>query len=207
MLSADPEENLWLLGQLARDPIDNTKSGCLGVVVDCVRLRLAREDVNRERERLENERMTEYNNLVKNRVAQATLIKQLGLQGAKAKMRQLQLSQTAAKNTDYCAVMYRFARLIDRVFEYFRVRGMKMEPFQLDLFRGVVLGVSGKQFGDALFRYKHTLLEKLGLTPLGSDNYDHVNPALSHFYHVEKRYSQYAKPYTLCLAQGSVAKV
>ncbi|KAK2813462.1 hypothetical protein Q5P01_000831 [Channa striata] len=65
-----------------------------------------------------------------------------------------------------------------------------MEPFQLELFRGVVLGVTKAQFGDSLFRHKHALLSALGLEPLGSESYDHTNPALSHLYRVEKEFSR-----------------
>ena len=83
---------------------------------------------------------------------------------------------------------------------------MRMEPFQLELFRGVVLGVTKNQFGDSLFKYKHALLAKLSLAPLGSENYDHVNPTLSHLHHVEREFSRYANPYTLCLAPRQCGK-
>lgn len=170
-----------------------------------MRARLSKDESDREMEQMENERMTVYNCLIGDRLAQAALIKELGLEGAKARMRQLQLHGASLKDKSN-SVMYRFEHLIDRVFEYFQVKGMKMEPFQLELFRGVVLGVTKNQFGDALFKYKHPLLDKLGLAPLGSENYDHVNPALSHFYQVEKEFSRYANPYTLCLAPRQCGK-
>ena len=202
-LSTNPEDCLWLLGNVVRDPIDNSRSVPVGVAVDCVRTRLSKDYRNREREQMENNRMTEYNRLITDRVAQAALIKELGLEGAKARMRRLQ--GACVKDTSG-SVMYRFERLIHRVFEYFQVKGMRMEPFQLELFRGVVLGVTRSQFGDALFKYKHALLDKLGLAPLGSESYDHVNPALSHCYHVEREFSRYANPYTLCLAPRQCGK-
>lgn len=201
----DPEETLWLIGDLVKDPIDNARLKPVGVAVDCVRARLSKDDSDRTRARVENERMTEYNRLMKDRFAQAALIKELGLEGAKARMRELQLHGASVKDKSI-SVMYRFERLIDRVFEYFQVKGMRMEPFQLELFRGVVLGITKNQFCDNLFKYKHALLQKLGLAPLGSENYDHVNPALSHFYHVEREFSRYANPYTLCLAPRQCGK-
>ncbi|KAK2829950.1 hypothetical protein Q5P01_017881 [Channa striata] len=83
---------------------------------------------------------------------------------------------------------------------------MRMEAFQLELFRGVVLGVTKAQFGDSLCRHKHAVLSALGLEPLGSESYDHTNPALSHLYRVEKEFSRYANPYTLCLAPRQCGK-
>ncbi|KAE8277920.1 hypothetical protein D5F01_LYC24039 [Larimichthys crocea] len=204
-LSSNPEETSWLLSESVRDPIDNSRMVPVGVAVDCVRTSLSKDDCSRDKERTENERMAEWNRLTKDRLAQAALIKELGLEGAKAKMRQLQL-HGASERDKSGSVMYRFECLIDRVFEYFQVKGMRMEPFQLELFRGVVLGVTRSQFGDALFKYKHGLLNKLGLAPLGSESYDHINPTLSHFYHVERTFSHYANPYTLCLAPRQCGK-
>lgn len=204
-LSTNPGETLWLLSELVRDPIDNSRSVPVGVAIDCVRARLSKDDSDREREQMENERMTECNRLKKDRLAQAALIKELGLEGAKARMRELQLHSASVKDKSR-SVMYRFERLIDRMFEYFRVKGMRMEPFQLELFRGVVLGITKNQFGDTLFKYKHALLEKLGLAPLGSESYNYVDPALSHFYQVERAFSHYANPYTLCLAPRQCGK-
>lgn len=205
LLSSNPDEVLWLLSELTKDPIDSSKSLAVAVTVDCMRNRLSKVDRNREQQRLQHERLTEYNRLVKDRVAQASLIRQLGLEGAKTRIRELQLTNALIKDTS-SSVMYRVSCLIDRVFEYFRVKGMKMEPFQLELFRGVVLGVTRNQLGDSLFKYKHTLLTKLGLDPLGSNFYDYVNPNLSHRYHVEKEFSRYANPYTLCLAPRQCGK-
>lgn len=162
-------------------------------------------DRNGEREQLENERMTEYNRLVSDRFAQAALIKEHGLERAKARMHDLQLHNASSKDKS-SSVMFRFSRMIDRVFEYFQVKGMRMEPFQLELLRGVVLGVTTNQLGEALFKYKHALLAKLGLAPLGSETYDYVNPNLSHWHHVEKEFSRYANPYTLCLAPRQCGK-
>lgn len=204
-LSRDPNETRWLLDELVGDPIRDSERVPVGVAVDCLRIRLSKVDNDRERERIRNRRIAEYNHLVSDRLAQAELVKRLGMEGAKARMRELQLHDTSARNKNN-SVMYRFERLIDRVFEYFTAKGMKMEPFQLELFRGVVLGVTKNQFGDALYKHKHTLLEKLGLAPLGSENYDYVNPARSHFYQVEKAFSRYANPYTLCLAPRQCGK-
>ena len=205
VLSQNPNETLWLLSELVRDPICNSKSVSVGVAVDCLRIRLAKDDNDRETQRIQNQRIAEYNRLVSDRLLQATLIKQLGMEGAKARMRELQLHDTSVQDKNN-SVMYRFEHLIDRVFEYFRVKGMRMEPFQLELFRGVVLGVTKNQFGDTLYKCKHVLLEKLGLAPLGSENYDYVNPTHSHFYQVEKAFSRYANPYTLCLAPRQCGK-
>lgn len=177
----------------------------VGVAVDCVRTRLSKDACSRDRERTENERMVEWNRLRNDRLAQAALIKELGVDGAKAKMRELQLHGVSGKDKS-SSLMFRFERLIDRVFEYFQVKGMRMEPFQLELFRGVVLGVTKNQFGEALFMYKHAILNKLGLAPLGSESYDHVSPTLSHYYHVERTFSRYANPYTLCLAPRQCGK-
>lgn len=195
----------WLLGRLVRDPIDG--SGCtpLGVAVDCLRTRLSKEDCERERATTENERMVEYDRLVTNRLAQAALIRRLGLEGARVRVRELQL-QGVAFTDKTRVVMRRFECLIDRVYEYFRIKGLRMEPFQMELFRGVVLGVTKNQFGDDLFKYKHALLTKLGLAPLGSENYDYVKPTLSHQSVVEKLFSRYANPYTLCLAPRQCGK-
>lgn len=204
-LSSNPSETSWLFSQLVSDPIDNARSAPIGIAVDCVRARLSKADVNRERERMNTDRMTEYNRLMKDRFAQAALIKELGVERAKARMLELQL-YGASVNDKSNSVMYRFERMIDRVFEYFQVKGMRMEPFQIELFRGVVLGVTSSQFGDSLFKYKHPLLEKLCLAPLGSENYDHVNPALGHLYQVEREFSRYANPYTLCLAPRQCGK-
>lgn len=204
-LSSTPDETLWLLSELVRDPIDIARSAPVGVAVDCVRVRLSKDDSNRERKQMNNDRMTEYNRLIKDRFAQAALIKELGVERAKARMYELQLYAGSVKERS-SSVMYRFESLIDRVFEYFQVKGMRMEPFQIELFRGVVLGVTISQFGDSLFKYKHALLEKLGLAPLGSENYDHVNPALGHLYQVEREFSRYANPYTLCLAPRQCGK-
>lgn len=150
-------------------------------------------------------RMSEYNRVMKDRFAQAALIKELGLEGARAWMRELQLHGTFVKDTS-SSVMYHFGCMIDRVFEYFNIKGMRMEPFQLELFRGVILGVTANQFGDALFKYKHALLDKMGLALLGSECYDHVNPTHTHQYHVDKVFKRYANPYTLCLAPRQCGK-
>lgn len=184
----------------------SSKALAIAAASDCVRNRLSKVDRNREQQRLDHERLTEYNSLAKDRVAQAGLIRRLGLEGAKTRIRGLQLTNNALIKDASRAVMYRFSCMIDRIFEYFRVKGMKMEPFQLELFRGVVLGVTKNQLGDSLFKYKHTLLDKLGLAPLGSDSYDYINPNLSHRYHVEKEFSRYANPYTLCLAPRQCGK-
>ena len=195
-LSMNPDDTLWLLSELVIDPIDNSQSIPIGIAVDCVRMRLSEDDINTERQQIENARITEYNRLIKDRLAQATLIKNLGLDGAKARMRELQLH--ISLKDKFISIMYRFKCLIERVFEYFRSKGMKMEPFQVELLRGVVLGVTMKQFGDALYKYKHALLDQLHLAPLGSENYNYVNPAVGHAYQVEKQFSRYANPYTLC---------
>lgn len=177
----------------------------LAVAADCVRARLLKDHGDDERERSERERASEYERLTTDRVAQAVLIRELGMEGAKARVRELQARGAPAEDASG-RLMYRFRRMIERVFEYFQVKGMRMEPFQLELFRGVVLGVTKAQFGDSLFRHKHALLSALGLEPLGSESYDHTNPALSHLYRVEKEFSRYANPYTLCLAPRQCGK-
>lgn len=204
-LSADPDEVRWLLNGLVQDPLDNSKRARVMLTVDCVRFRLSKYVNSRERETSENMRMSEYNRVMKDRFAQAALIKELGLEGARARLRELQLHGTFVKDTS-SSVMYRFGCMIDRVFEYFEIKGMRMEPFQLELFRGVILGVTENQFGDALFKYKHALLAKMGLAPLGSECYDHVNPSHTHLYHVNKLFKRYANPYTLCLAPRQCGK-
>jgi len=193
----NPDDTLWLLSELMIDPVDNSKSIPIGIAVDCVRMRLSEDDINTERQHIENARITEYNRLIQDRLAQAKLIKNLGLDGAKARMRELRLHDMSLKDKSV-SIMYRFKCLIERVFEYFRTKTMKMEPFQVELLRGVVLGVTMNQFGDALYKYKHALLDQLYLAPLGSENYNYVNPALGHAFRVEKEFSHYANPYTLC---------
>lgn len=193
----NPDDALWLLSELVIDPVDTSRCIAIGIAVDCVRMRLSEEDLNTERQQIENARITEYNRLIKDRLAQATLIKNLGLDGAKARMRELRLHDTSLKDKSF-SIMYRFKCLIERVFEYFRFKAMKMEPFQIELFRGVVLGVTMKQFGDSLYKYKHALLDHLYLAPLGSENYNYVNPALGHAFQVDKKFTHYANPYTLC---------
>lgn len=175
------------------------------IAVDCVRFRVSRYVSTIEKANTENMRLSEYNRVMKDRVAQAVLIKDLGLEGARARMRELQLHGAFVKDMSG-SIMYRFGCMIDRVFEYINIKGMRMEPFQLELFRGVVLGVTASQFGDALFQYKHALLDKMGLAPLGSEGYDHVHPTLTHLYHVDKIFKRYANPYTLCLAPRQCGK-
>ncbi|KAK2814523.1 hypothetical protein Q5P01_000322 [Channa striata] len=205
-LSANREDIEWLLEKRAVDPArDLGSSVSLAVAADCVRARLLKDHGDDERERSERERASEYERLTTDRVAQAVLIRELGMEGAKARVRELQARGAPAEDASG-RLMYRFRRMIERVFEYFQVKGMRMEPFQLELFRGVVLGVTKAQFGDSLFRHKHALLSALGLEPLGSESYDHTNPALSHLYRVEKEFSRYANPYTLCLAPRQCGK-
>ncbi|KAK2813520.1 hypothetical protein Q5P01_000804 [Channa striata] len=192
-LSANREDIEWLLEKRAVDPArDLGSSVSLAVAADCVRARLLKDHGDDERERSERERAS-GRRLAADRVAQAVLIRELGMEGAKARVRELQARGAPAEDASG-RLMYRFRRMIERVFEYFQVKGMRMEPFQLELFRGVVLGVTKAQFGDSLFRHKHALLSALGLEPLGSESYDHTNPALSHLYRVEKEFSRCSEP-------------
>ncbi|KAJ8009814.1 hypothetical protein DPEC_G00068110 [Dallia pectoralis] len=79
-----------------------------------------------------------------------------------------------------------------------------MEPFQLDLFRGVVLGVTRNQFGDALSS-TNTLCLTSWAWP-GSENYDHISPALSHFYQVEREFTRSQTPTPCAWPRDSVGK-
>lgn len=205
-LTSDPEETAWLANELIKDPIGSSLHVPIGIASDCIRLRLSKRDRDRNRDRAESERMREYSRLSSDRLAKANLIRELGLEGAKARMRALRMHNERTRDNNSGSVMYRFGRMIDRLFQYFEVKGMRMEPFQLELMRGVVLGVTEKQFGDTLFKYKHSLLVDLGLAPLGSEAYDYVQPNLSYSYHIEKEYSRYANPYTLCLAPRQCGK-
>lgn len=205
-LSRDRCEVAWLLGETTDDPADKNMAVPISWSVDCIRLRLSKTDRDEAREREERERIGEYNRLVTDRVAQANLIKTVGLERAKARMLALRTRSVHVKNDASGSVMCRFGRAIERVFEYFRVKNMKMEPFQLELVRGVLLGIAQKQFGDALYKYKHALLSKLYLAPLGSESYDYNNPSVCYEYRVEQDFARYANPYTLCLAPRQCGK-
>lgn len=196
----------WLLTETTDDPINKHSTAPIAWSVDCARVRLSKYDRDKAREREELERIGEYNRLVTDRVAQADLIKALGLDGARARLHDLRTRNSHTKNDESGSVMCRFGRMIDRVFEYFRMKNMKMEPFQLELARGVLLGIAQKQFGDALYKYKHALLSKLCLAPLGSESYDYTAPNVCYEYRVEQEFARYANPYTLCLAPRQCGK-
>lgn len=204
-LSPCAEDTQWLLTEFTRDPIVTSQVAPIGVSVDCIRIRLSKMTRDSEKDREHTETMAEYTQLLTNRTAQALLIQRLGLEGARARMRTLQTTDALSKQDSH-SVMCRFGRMIDRVFEYFRVKDMRLEPFQIELLRGVVLGVTLTQLGDNLYKYKHALLSKLGLAPLGSEAYDHAKPTQSHWYHIEKDFRRYANPYTLCLAPRQCGK-
>lgn len=204
-LSDTPAENVWLLSECVSDPTDRSLTTCVCVAVDCVRIRLVKSEKSQDLARRARENLFYYERLMNDRLAQAAMIKELGFDLAKARMRELQ-DYGSSSEDKVCSVIYRFTALIDRVCEYFRVRRMRMEPFQLELFRGVVLGIAGNQFGDTLFKYKHTLLDKLGVAPLGSENFDYASPTLSHYNEIERMYTRYANPYTLCLAPRQCGK-
>nr|BBA49232.1 DNA packaging terminase subunit 1 [Oryzias latipes] len=205
-LSPDPDDILWLRREIVRDPVPGSRPPVpLAVAVDCVRLRLYKDQVEEESRRSERERVSEYNRLMTDRVAQAVLIRELGLEGAKARVREIRASGNLEGDASD-RLMYRFRRMVERVFEYFQTNGMRMEPFQMELLRGVVLGVTEAQFGDELFRHKHALLSTLNLAPLGSESYDYQDPARSHLHEVEKEFARYANPYTLCLAPRQCGK-
>lgn len=198
-LSSDSTEMFWLLNETQSDPVNKSKRVFIGAAIDCIRGRLSKIDKDEAREREERTRIAEYNKLVTDRLARADLIMSIGLDGAKAKIRMLQ-TRNATKANASRSVMFRFSSMINRLFEYFQVKNMRMEPFQLELIRGVLLRIMQNQFGDTLFEHKHALLSKLCLAPLGSETYDHTCPNVSYEYHVEKEFVRYANPYTLWLA-------
>lgn len=203
-LSPHSEDVRWLTTEFVRDSV-TSQPVAIGVSVDCVRIRLCKTNRDSEREREQVQLNVEYRQLLTSRTAQALLIQQLGLEGARARMRTLQ-TNNAISQQNSGSVMCRFSSMIDRVFEYFRVKNMKLEPFQIELMRGVVLGVAGSQLGDDLYKYKHVLLSKVGLAPLGSEAFDYVKPTQSHWYHIQKDFEHYANPYTLCLAPRQCGK-
>lgn len=201
-LSNNAETRRWLLEGLLEDPSDLTKTVPVAMAIDCIRLGLSKRFTDSERIRKDQEKRSQYNYLLKNRLAQAELIRTLGLEQARIKPQNATYS-----GEDKCrSVMYRFELMISRIFEYFQMKGMRLEPFQLELLRGVVLGVTHKQFGDSLYKYNHVLLEKLGLSPLGSENYNYMTPCMSHLYVVNLTFSRYSNSYTLCLAPRQCGK-
>ncbi|KAK7878299.1 hypothetical protein WMY93_031118 [Mugilogobius chulae] len=203
--SANAHESCSLLELLVRDPIRDFGPVPLCMAVDCVRIRLSKDDANNEKERLRAGAESEFDRLVADRFAQAKLIKELGLKGARSRVSELRVCGYQSGDK-FGSVMYRFASMIDRMFQYFEVKGMRMEPFQLELLRGVVLGITERQLGESLYKYKHTLLDKLGLAPLGSQNCDHTSPVLTHSFILEREFARYANPYTLCLAPRQCGK-
>ncbi|KAK2814398.1 hypothetical protein Q5P01_000526 [Channa striata] len=177
-LSANREDIEWLLEKRAADPAETLgRRVSLAVAADWrgePGLGRPRDD---ERERSERERASEYERLTTDRVAQAVLIRELGMEGAKARVRELQAAGPGGG---------RARRLISSFSEEW--------------------SWAPRRSSGLLFRHKHALLSALGLEPLGSESYDHTNPALSHLYRVEKEFSRYANPYTLCLAPRQCGK-
>lgn len=203
-LCSNQEDLNWLTSELVGDSV-TTQLVPVGVSVDCVRIRLCKTTRDVERTREQVQLNTEYRELLTSRTAQALLIQRLGLEGARTRMRSLQANNAISQQTS-ASVMCRFNNMINRLFEYFQVKNMKFEPFQMELMRGVVLGVAGSQLGDDLYKYKHVLLSSVGLAPLGSEAFDYVKPTQSHWYHIQKDFERYANPYTLCLAPRQCGK-
>ena len=195
----------WLLTASVPDILggDQMVPPCLAV--DCIRIRL-NKSLDEERDKqLARKQLLEYNHISTDRTVLAHMVREYGKEETKKRIEELKLCG-ANRDDRYSSVMVRFGRMVDRVFEYFTVKHMRMEPFQLELFRGVVLGITKNQFGDSLFKYKHALLAKMQLTPLGSERYDYNRPSVSHARVINTLFTHYANPYTLCLAPRQCGK-
>lgn len=100
----------------------------------------------------------------------------------------------------------RFSEMIEMLFKFMETKSMRMEPFQCELMRGFFLGIAKHQFKDELFKYKHRLLDLMGLASPEIATYNPNCPSKMINREIERIFGSYAKPYTAALAPRQCGK-
>ncbi|MGH0189966.1 UNVERIFIED_CONTAM: hypothetical protein FKN15_041101 [Acipenser sinensis] len=99
----------------------------------------------------------------------------------------------------------RMELMIDGFFNLLKTLGdnqgedFRLEIFQLELLCGFVFGVAPRQLGTDMYRYKHHLLTKLGLSTPEIESYNPEIPSLRVSEKIDSIISKYDKRYTLAL--------
>nr|WIM37057.1 ter [Herpesvirus DDDp] len=101
---------------------------------------------------------------------------------------------------------HRFKLAIQTVHSYLFQRQMKLEPFQLELFRGAMIGIAWNQLKDDLYKYKHVILDLLGLAGPEIKIFNHLSPNTAVVKMIGDIFSFYEKPYTLGMAPRQCGK-
>lgn len=123
---------------------------------------------------------------------------------AAAKTRQEEL--TALINDDSRQKYGRFKNMIQAIYNYLEDRSMRLEPFQLELLRGTIIGIGWNQLKEDLYKYKHEILDLLGLATPEIKNYDPRAPNVSVTKQINAVFATYAKAYTLGMAPRQCGK-
>ena len=106
----------------------------------------------------------------------------------------------------YQDTLNRFTNMIQAIYDYMAHKNMHLEYFQLELLRGVVVGLMYNQFGDNVFKAMFPVLYKLGLAPDGLNACDPLLVDQHMVLELEANYNKYAKPYTLGLVPRQCGK-
>lgn len=105
----------------------------------------------------------------------------------------------------YQDTLNRFTNMIEAIYNYMAYKNMHLEYFQLELLRGVIVGLMYNQFGD-VFKAMFPVLHKLGLAPDGLNTCDPLLVDQRMIRELEANYNKYAKPYTLGLVPRQCGK-
>lgn len=101
----------------------------------------------------------------------------------------------------------RFTDMIKAVYNLMDSRGgMRLEMFQVELMRGFFLGIAANQFGSDLFKYKHRLLDYLGLATPEISSFNPMCPSKITSELIDDIFNEYGKNYTLALAPRQCGK-
>lgn len=101
----------------------------------------------------------------------------------------------------------RFCDMINAVFSLMVDRGgMRLEVFQVELMRGFFIGIAANQFRDDLFKYKHIILDLLGLATPEIVTFNPLCPSLAVSREIDRLFDEYGKNYTLALAPRQCGK-
>ncbi|QAB08546.1 ORF62 [Ictalurid herpesvirus 1] len=101
----------------------------------------------------------------------------------------------------------RFCDMITSVFNLMRDRGgMRLEVFQVELMRGFFIGIAANQFRDDLFKYKHIILDLLGLATPDIVAFNPFCPSMDTGREINRIFDEYGKNYTLALAPRQCGK-
>ncbi|AVP72266.1 DNA packaging terminase subunit 1 [Silurid herpesvirus 1] len=101
----------------------------------------------------------------------------------------------------------RFCDMINAVFSLMVDRGgMRLEVFQVELMRGFFIGIAANQFRDDLFKYKHIILDLLGLATPDIVTFNPLCPSLAVSREIDRLFDEYGKNYTLALAPRQCGK-